>query len=133
LKKATNQNLSKTDQGGMKRFLIFGVLYPPLALLVAIAAIPEARSYLDASFVFWMLGIAYIVGLVPALLSATADWGLSENPIHIRPMGTAVAGAASIMAAVAAFNFGEMLVAPVVFLIALMGAIPAALCSWLSR
>jgi hypothetical protein len=36
------------------------------------------------------------------------------------------------MAAVAAFNFGEMLVAPVIFLIALMGALPAAVCSWLS-
>lgn len=117
----------------MKRFLIFAVLYPPLALLVAILAISEARSYLDTSFVFWMLGIAYLVGIVPALLSATADWGLSETSIYERLIGTAVAGAASIMAAVAAFNFGEMLVAPVVFLIALMGAVPAAMCSWLSN
>lgn len=117
----------------MKRFLIFVVLFPPLALLIAILAISEARSYLNTSFVFWMLGIAYLVGIVPALLSAWADWGLSDNPMCVRLTGTTVAGAASIMAAVAAFNFGEMLVAPVVFLIALMGAIPAAVCSWLSK
>jgi Na+/phosphate symporter len=116
----------------MKRFLIFAALFPPLGMLIAIAAIPEARRYLDTSFTFWMLGIAYTVGLVPALLSATADWALSENPIYFRMIGTAAAGTVSIMAAVAAFNFTEMLVAPVVVLIALMGAIPAAICSWLS-
>jgi Na+/phosphate symporter len=116
----------------MKRFLIFAALFPPLGMLIAIAAVPEARRYLDTSFTFWMLGIAYIVGLVPALLSATADWALSENPIYFRMIGTAAAGTVSIMAAVAAFNFTEMLVAPVVVLIALMGAIPAAICSWLS-
>lgn len=116
----------------MKRFLIFAALFPPLGMLIAIAAVAEARRYFDTSFTFWMLGIAYIVGLVPALLSATADWALSENPICFRMIGTAAAGTVSIIAAVAAFNFTEMLVAPVVVLIALMGAIPAAICSWLS-
>lgn len=116
----------------MKRFLIFTALFPPLGMLVAVVAIPEARKYLDTSFTFWMLGIAYTVGLVPALLSATVDRALSASPIYIHRIGTAIAGTVSIMAAVAAFNFGEMLVAPVVILIALMGAIPAAMCSWLS-
>ncbi len=116
----------------MKRFLMFAALFPPLGMLIAILAVPEARKYVDTSFTFWMLGIAYTVGIVPALLSATADWALSANPIYVRLLGTATAGTVSIMAAVAAFNFGEMLVAPVVILIALMGAIPAATCSWLS-
>lgn len=116
----------------MKRFMIFATLFPPVGMLIAVLAVPEARKYLDTSFTFWMLGIAYTVGLVPALLSATADWALSANSIYLRLIGTAAAGMISIMAAVAAFNFGEMLFAPVVILIALMGAVPGAVCSWLS-
>lgn len=113
----------------MKRFIIFTVLFPLLAMLVAIAPIPEARHRID----IWMLGVAYAVAIVPAWLSAWADWGLSENPIYVRLIGTAVAGAAAVMAAVAMFNFGEMLSGLMAGLIALAGAIPAAVCSLLAN
>lgn len=116
----------------MKRFLIFGILFPPLGLLIAIAAIPDARNHSSIGFMFWMLGIAYVVGLIPALLSAVVDRALSASELYVRLTGTALAGAISIIGAVAAFNFSEMLVAPIVLLIALMGAAPAAVCCWVA-
>ncbi len=113
----------------MKRFIIFTTLFPLLAMLVAIAPVPEARHHLD----IWMLGVAYSVALIPAWWSAAVDWALSAKPIYVRVPGTAVAGAGAVMAAVALFHFGEMLAGLMAGLIALAGAIPAAVCSLLAN
>jgi hypothetical protein len=62
----------------MKQFLIFTVLFPPLALLVFLA--PDAisrRDFLEMGLLFWMLGYAYLIAVIPAWLTAGADWALS--------------------------------------------------------
>ncbi len=117
----------------MKRFLIFTVLYPPLVLLGLIATVSEIQRNLDIGELHWMLGIAYLVGLIPAWLSATTDWALSAKPIYYRVLGTAVVGAAAVMAAITALQFGEMLRGATFVMIALISGIPAAVCSWLSN
>lgn len=117
----------------MKRFLIFTTLYPPLVLVGLMATVSEIRQHLDIGELFWMLGVAYLVGLIPAALSAGMDWALSAEPIYLRLPGTAVAGAGAVMVAITVLHFGEMLGSWKTFLmIALLSGIPAAVCSWLS-
>jgi hypothetical protein len=117
----------------MKRFLIFTALYPPLVLLGLVATVSEIQRNLDIGELLWMLGIAYMVGLIPAWLSAGVDWALSAKPIYFRVLGTAVTGAAAVMAMISALHFGEMLRGVTFVMIALISGIPAAVCSWLSN
>jgi hypothetical protein len=80
-----------------------------------------------------MLPDAYLFGLVPAWVLAGVDWAVSAKPRYLRLSGAALAGAAGVMTALVVLHFGEILTGGVAFLmIALIGAIPAAVCSWLS-
>jgi CHASE2 domain-containing sensor protein len=104
----------------MKRFLIFTLLYPPLALAVFTA--PDGfKSLLD-----W-LGYAYLLAMIPAWLTAAVDWKLSAN----RTMRTIFAGAV-ITGSIALFLGGYAGFWPALMTM-LVGAIPAGVCSWLSR
>ena len=113
----------------MKRILIFTLLFPPLVLLVFIA--PDAistRDFMDAGMLIWMLGWAYMVAVVPAWLTAGVDWALSARPLYFRLVATM--GVAAIMAVLSArYGFGQK---GEYLYFGLMGAIPAALCAWLS-
>src|SRR6516225_3768664 len=95
----------------MKRLLIFTALYPPLALAVFTA--PDGfKKFLD-----W--------------LTAGMNWKLSEKPTYLGIVGTTFAGAV-ITGSIAFFlwdGFREFFPALVATLV---GAIPAAVCSWLS-
>jgi hypothetical protein len=106
----------------MRRFLIFTLLFPPLALVVFTA--PDGfKSLLD-----W-LGYAYLLAIIPAWLMVLVDWKLSANPGRI--VGTGFAGA--VMTGSVTFfmagGFNEFFPA---LMSMLVGAIPAAVCSWLS-
>ncbi|CAN5267587.1 hypothetical protein BH10PSE11_BH10PSE11_03130 [soil metagenome] len=117
----------------MRRFLIFTALYPPLVLVGLIATVSEIQRNLGIWELLWMLGVAYLVGLIPAWFSAGVDWALSSQPNYLRLPGAAVAGAGAVMIAITAFHFGEVLGARMaVLMISLIGGIPAAVCSWLS-
>jgi hypothetical protein len=107
----------------MKRFLIFTVLFPPLALAVFTA--PDTF----AKFLDW-LGIAYMVAIIPAWLSAGADSALSAKPTYLRILGTAVA-AAVMTDSIALFMWGFFAGLWPVLMAGLVGAIPAAVCSFL--
>ena len=108
----------------MKRFLIFTVLFPPLALAVFTA--PDTF----AKFLDW-LWIAYVAAIIPAWFTAGMDWALSAKPTYLRIAGTAVAGAV-ITASVALFMWGVFPGYWPVLMAGLVGALPAAVCSWLS-
>jgi hypothetical protein len=70
----------------MKRFLIFTLLFPPLALAVFTA--PDGfRNLLN-----W-LGHAYLIAMLLAWLTMAVDWKLSAKPTLLRIMGTTFAGA----------------------------------------
>jgi CHASE2 domain-containing sensor protein len=108
----------------MKRFLIFTALFPPLALAVFTA--PDGfKNLLD-----W-LGTAYMVAIIPAWLTAGVDWTLSARPTYLRVLGTAVAGAV-MSGSVAFFMWGGFREFFPALMAVLVGAVPAAVCSWLS-
>jgi hypothetical protein len=77
-----------------------------------------------------MLGYAYLFAVVPAWLTAGADWVLSAKPFYLRLVATMVA--AAILAELTARYLGQDMQGEVLT-IGLIGAIPAAVCSWLSR
>jgi hypothetical protein len=108
----------------MKRFLIFTLLFPPLALAVFTA--PDGfKNFLD-----W-LGYSYLLAIILAWLTLAVDWKLSAKPTHVRIVGTTFAGAA-ITGSIALFLWdgsGEFFPA---LMAVLVGAVPAAVCSWLS-
>jgi hypothetical protein len=109
----------------MKRFLIFTVLFPPLALLVFCA--PDVITRHDFKLLdLTSLLAAYMLAVIPAWLSAAVDWKLQ------RLLGTTIAGAgiAYLAAFIVGFPFGDY---RAVLMVGLVGAIPAAVCSWLSR
>lgn len=113
----------------MKRFLIFTVLFPPLALAVFVA--PDAissRDFMEVGLLVWMLGFAYLFAVVPAWLTAGVDWALSAKPFYFRLVATMVV--AAILAELIARSLGQR---GEVLTFGLMGAIPAAVCSWMSR
>ena len=109
----------------MKRFLIFTLLFPPLALAVFTA--PDGfKNFFD-----W-LGYAYPAAIIPAWLTAGMDWKLSAKPTYRRIVGTTFSGAV-ITGSIAFFmwdGFREFFPAHMAMLV---GAVPAAVCSWLSR
>jgi hypothetical protein len=108
----------------MKRLLIFTVLFPPIALAVFTA--PDTfKNFFD-----WMW-IAYAIAIVPAWLMAGVDWALSTKPTYLRIVGTAVA-AALIGDSIAFFLWGGFRELFPAFMAGLVGAVPAAVCSWLS-
>jgi hypothetical protein len=109
----------------MKRFLIFTALFPPLALVIFNA--PDVIMRHDfRSLDLVTLSGAYTFAVVPALILAGVD-----HAFH-RLAGTTIAGAA--LAYLAALSIGfPFLDYSATLMIGLIGAIPAAVCSWLSR
>jgi len=106
----------------MKRFLIFGALFPPLALVVFTA--PDGfKNLLD-----WMV-MAYAIAVIPALLLAWVDWALSAN--RLRVVGTA-ATAALTSVLIVRFMSGVSDDLWPFLMVGLVGGVPAAVCSWLS-
>jgi hypothetical protein len=113
----------------MKRFFIFTLLFPPLVLLVYAVSDPIfGRSLLaEIGFLIWVLGWAYAVAIIPAWLIAGLDWLLSGKS-YIRIVASSVAGA--VLALLIARYLGQK---GEFMAFGLMGAIPAAVCSWLSN
>ncbi len=108
----------------MKRFLIFTLVFPLIALAVFTA--PDGFK----NFVNW-LGYAYLAAIILAWLSAAADWALSAKPTFHRIAGTAIVGG-FITSATARFLWGGFYEFWPAVMAGLVGAIPAAACSWLS-
>jgi hypothetical protein len=114
----------------MNRFLIFTALFPPLALIVFVA--PETISHLEIPSYFWgSIPLAYLGAMLPAWLSAAMDWKLSSEPTYLRIVGTAATGAL-ITGSIASFMWGGFSELFPALMATLVGAIPAAVCSWLS-
>ncbi|CAN5505913.1 hypothetical protein BH11PSE4_BH11PSE4_06620 [soil metagenome] len=107
----------------MKRLLIFGALFPPLALVVFTA--PDGfKNCFD-----WMVE-AYAIAIVPALLLAWVDWALSARPLRV--MATAVTAALAAVLIVRFMSGGSDELWPIL-MVGLVGGVPAAVCSWLSE
>src|SRR5260221_6589917 len=118
------QRLRDLGYGGMKRFLIFAVLFPPLALVIFNA--PDVIMHHDFKLLdSATLVAAYTLMIIPALILAWVDQAFHR-------LGTVIAGTAIayLCVLIVGFPFSEDLWATL--MIGLIGAVPAAVCSWLS-
>jgi hypothetical protein len=112
----------------MRRFLVFTGLFPPLVLFVYIMSDQLWREGLpEIGFWVWLLGFAYLLALVPAWLTAAVDGMLSRQPLYVRLVAT------TAVAAILAELVGRCMGQPHFDVpVAMAGAIPAAVCWWLS-
>ena len=104
----------------MKRFLIFAAIAPPLGFIVAFWVMLQIANWLAGSpgtfdvAQVMMLPTIYLIGLIPALLlTALFGCAISYLPLIGAPWMGFVHG-------------------PYVVLFGLIGAVPAAVCSWLA-
>jgi hypothetical protein len=116
----------------MKRILVFVLLGPPLGFAVfllyeaVVSRSVPSLSYL--AYTPW----AYVVGGVPAAVAAALDYRLSAKAASVRLALTAIGGF------VATVLFTVIVVRPStsplreILGFGFVGAIPAAVCSWLS-
>jgi hypothetical protein len=119
----------------MKRFLIYALLGPPigLAVLFAMTALldPHKRDPLDTKAgVVVLIPFSYLGGLPQAIIVAAVDMLLSKRlALGRRICACTGAGYAVTMLGMYGFHWP-----PVgrYFLFGLVGAIPAAVCAWLS-
>jgi len=122
----------------MKRFLIFAAVVPPLGFVVAFCVMLQIANWLvGAPSTFdlrqvVLLPMAYVLGVLPALLMAWFDHVMVQRQMSYRIALTASLGyALSYVPLLGALHLGFMHGATLV-LFGLIGAVPAALCSWLA-
>lgn len=108
------------------RILVFPLLMPQFALFVFVAPSILKEGLPKASFWLFAEQFAYFIVLIPACFAAVVDGMLYKQHRCVRLAITACATA--VLALVWARYLGER---PSVHY-ASVGAIPAALCSWIS-
>ena len=108
----------------MKRFLIFLFLFPPIAT-VSLYAVLYILTGAEVDSVSGP-ALVYAVSTVPALVLALVDWLAARTRIPSVIATTLFAGGVSVVAAAWAGTID-------VPVFGLVGAIPAAVCSWQSN
>ncbi|MBX9846061.1 MAG: hypothetical protein K2Z80_30080 [Xanthobacteraceae bacterium] len=94
----------------MKRFAIFSVLFPVLVFLVFAAPHMARGEFVPIVAVPALLNFAFFLSIVPAWLTALADWALSRTPMYVRLVGTTVAGAViAELAALLIYDLSDLL------------------------
>jgi hypothetical protein len=122
----------------MTRFLIFAAMAPPLGFVVAFWVMLQLANWLAGgpnSFEvaqIMMLPTIYLVGLIPALAAAGCDHMLAKRHVPHRITFTALFGYAITFLPILALVWLGMAVGPEVLLLGFIGAVPAAVCSWLA-
>jgi hypothetical protein len=117
-----------------RRLAIFGIAGPPLGLATGLGVLwLISRGQTATGFGFLaLLPPAYFLGLVPALATALVDSTLAARGTPRRLLWTTLAGAACGFLPVAAAIGHSGLVRPLFLVWGLVGAVPAAVCSWLA-
>ena len=122
----------------MKRFLVFAALFPPLAFIVAIWGVLQVVNWVlgESSTADYhqlvLLPAAYFLGLLPAMLTARVDDVLAKKNVRYRILWTALAGYVFIFAPLLAALLMGFVHGPYLLLFGIIGALPAAFCSWLA-
>jgi hypothetical protein len=110
----------------MKRFLIFLFFFPGVATISYYAVLYALSGTVPDSVAG--VGLICLISIGPALLIALVDWSVTSW-LKIGVVGTAfVAYGISVVYLAWALGVSKEILA-----LGLIGAIPAAVCSWLSR
>jgi hypothetical protein len=122
----------------MKRVLIFAILGPALGfvmlfwvLLQALNQALGAPSTFDLHQVV-LLPAAYMLGIVPALVTAAFDHALARRGARLCILWTALFGYAAAYLILATAWLDGFVHGPYLLAFGLVGAVPGAICSWLS-
>jgi hypothetical protein len=118
----------------VRRWAIFGLIGPFVGLLVFIGIAGGFRSHAVEAFLI-VLPFAMVAGFVPAMVTATFDrifekWGVHPLDRFIR-MAVVGYGCAYLLMLENLFETTPLISFD--FRWGLIGAIPAALCSWLNK
>jgi hypothetical protein len=125
----------------MRRVLFFGLLGPFLVWLTFVLLhVPEAVSKPlpdDFGFVFAFLLAAYVVALLPSLVVAGLDEVMARSGAQPLVRIAACAGVGYAAAIVLCYLAAPAIAAQATFAkywpaLGLLGAVPGAVCSWLS-
>ena len=122
----------------MKRFLIFAILFPPIAFVVAFWILLQISNWAvgdPSTFDYHqviLLPMAYIAGIVPALLTAKVDDVLFKRRAGYRVLWTALAGYVFIFMPLLTPLTMHLVHGPSLLLFGIIGAVPAAICSWVA-
>jgi hypothetical protein len=122
----------------LKRFLIFALLGPPLGMLTGMwVMLPVLNWSQGGAAVFdyhqlELMPLAYVVGLLPALLAAAFDGVLANRRVRFRPLWCALFGFAVGFLPLVGARWVGFLHGSLDASLGLVGAAPAAICSWLS-
>jgi hypothetical protein len=118
----------------MRRFLIFAALFPPLAFVVMLQILNWALG--DNSTADYhqlvLLPAAYVIVLLPAMLTALVDDALARRKVSYRILWTTLAGYMFIFVPLLAALLTGSIHGAYLLLFGVIGAVPAAICSWLA-
>ncbi|MBN9049977.1 MAG: DUF5413 family protein [Rhizobiales bacterium] len=122
----------------MRRFLIFALLGPALGFVTAFWILLQAfNGLLGAPSTFdlhqvVLLPVAYMLGIGPALVTGLFDHVLARRGVRLRILWTTLfAYASAYLILLNAWGAGTVH-GPALFLFGLIGAVPGAICAWLS-
>ena len=122
----------------MKRLLIFGLVAPPLGLAIGVGILLPALNLALGDQPQWdwrqvvLMPLAYMLGLVPALITGVFDEALARGKVGWRPLWTGGFGfAMSFLPLATAILYG-MVHGPFLLICGLVGALAGAICSWLA-
>jgi hypothetical protein len=127
---------SRADGVIMKRFVIFAVLFPPIAFAIAFWIILQIANVASGEHItaefhqIMLLPLAYMAGIVPALLAALVDHLFANR--RYRMLWTVIGGYIFIYLPLLAPMMVKFIDGPEALLFGISGAVPAAICSWLA-
>ena len=122
----------------MKRLLIFALLGPPLGVATGLWVILPVFSWAVGDPVQFdyhqliLLPLGYLSGVPPALLAGLLDRFLAKRNIRRRVLWVALGGFLLSFLPLASSFAAGFIHGPFILIFGFVGAVPAAVCSWLS-
>jgi hypothetical protein len=122
----------------MRRFLMFAALFPLLAFVVALWGMLQILNWAlgETSTADYhqliLLPAAYVIALLPAMLTALVDDVLARRNVRYRILWTALSGYVVIFIPLSVALLTGSIHGPYVLLFGIIGAVPGAICSWLA-
>jgi hypothetical protein len=124
----------------MNRFVAFVLLGPLLGAVTMFGLLAPklvgtwGQSHDHAPFFLLSIGLAYVFGIIPAGLAGWIDARFSGRPLVKIPVMAVVGYAGAMIAFISACALVNAMNVfwQIPMLAGLIGAIPAAVCSWLS-